>query len=311
MTWRGGRARLILVIDTGGITLLDRDAGSSISLARPAWPDDGVKVHLGATRANSGAVSNLTRVYCYVWSIHPYALSDIARRRNMDALQVYAPKTDGKGEFPDNAFGVLLFDAAGNLLRNYGAPALNLTLQADGSYSAVTGRGVKVVSGSGLFMNTGVSSSETVSYMTTVLDFNQTSDYNAVTALDDSTNTVVSASVTKHASGSKLFPMQRKSNGQYDYGTFGPNQGAGKLTFLSRVSEKGRKHFVKEFVKGESRTIDGDMDWPGQFVFSIGGAKRPDGSYFQRTTTTNLSTVLVRGEFTSDDQITTRALLEG
>lgn len=311
LTWRGAYTRLILIIGTTTVTLLDRDTGSSISLVRPAWVDAGVRTCLGGTRTVGGVFSNLCRVHRLAYTAHPYALSDIQRRRNIDALAPYTPALDGKGEYPDAALGIFTFDDAAAKLRNFAAPGLGITMQVDGSYTAITG-GVQAggPDNNGLYVLTGVASSQVLSYMATLIDFNLGVDYNAPTALDDSTNTVVSASVTKHASGAKIFPMQRLADGTYTYKTIGPKQGASKLTYLSKLSDSGKSHYVKEFATNESTVINGNVTWPSNLVFSIGGARRPDGSYFQRTSTKCLGVVICRGDITADDQATTRALLE-
>lgn len=312
LTWKGGRARLIVIIDTTTITLLDRDAGSSISLARPAWADAGVRVCEGCNRTVGGVVSNLCRTYVYVMSAHPSALSDIARRRNMDALQTYAPVSDGKGEYPDNA--ILIPDLKNGALRNLAAPALAIAWVNEGnSWSALTGGGIEVTgsSSNGLFAELGIPSSQTAAYLAVYKDFQLNSDYNAPSAWGDSVQAQGAAPITKHASGAKVFPMQRKSDGQYTYSTIGPKQGGEPLTVLSQISDSGKKHYAKEYDTSESVTVQGNVTWTGNLKVSLGGAKRPTGGYYQSTKAKVLGFVAVRGSFDADAIITTRALLEG
>ena len=216
LTWRGGRARLLLIAGAMTITLLDRDSGLSISLARPAWADDGVRTHLGANRANNGALSSLCRAYCYAWSAHPYALSDIQGRRNMDALQAYAPKSDGRGEFADNALGVVLFnddtaELVGQKYRNFAAPALNIQAVPVGTVKDISG-GIQTTGAddSHVYINTGVPSGEVVTMLTTILDFATPKEYTAQVAFNDSNSSTGNATLTRHASRQAFF-MESKN----------------------------------------------------------------------------------------------------
>lgn len=312
LTWRGGRFRPIVIIGTSEITLLDRDSGLSISLARPAWPDAGVRFCTGANRTAAGALSNLTRTYLYAASVHPTALSDIARRRNMDALQAFAPASDGKGEFPDNAIVIALWQSALGLYRNLAAPALGVTLNAVGGVTGISGGGIAIdnASTSHIFANTGVSSSEVVSWLTTILDFNLGVAYGAQIGVMDSAANAANATLTRHG-GTQAFVMEGLSDLTHAYKTVGGKTKAGKSSFKSRVFNGGKSHELTELQTNEKGTVVGNVNWTGSFVLALGVIKRAGGGFQDKTNTKSLGVVMTRGEFSADDLVTSKKLLEG
>ena len=309
LTWRGGRFRPILIIDTTTVTLLDRDNGSSISLARPSWPDAGVRTNLGCLRTVAGATSALCRTYLYVASIHPSALSDIARRRNLDALQAYAPVSDGKGEFPDNALVIALWQSALGLYRNLAAPALGITLNPVGGVTGISGGGISIDNGSTshVYANTGVSSSEVVTLLTTILDFNQGVAYGSQIGVMDTNANAGNSTLTRHG-GTQAFPMSGLTDLSHTYRTVGGKVKSGKASFKSRIQNK--THELTELQGNEKGTVVGNVNWTGSYVLAWGVIKRSGGGYQDKSNTKNLGTIMVRGELSADDLVTSKKLLE-
>lgn len=309
LTWRSGRFRPILIIDTTTVTLLDRDSGSSISLARPAWADDGVRTHVGAVRANSGATSDLTRTYLYTYSVHPYALSDIARRRNMDFIQQYAPLSDGKGEYPDNAIIIALWDDNAKY-RNLAAPALGITLIPSGTVNSIPGGIATTGNDTHVYANTGIPSSQVVTLLTRILDFNSGVAYAAQIGWADSAANAANATLTKHGSG-QAFVMEGLDTLSHTYKTVGSKVPAGKSMFKMRLYNSGKSHELTELQGNEKGAVTGNVNWTGNLVLAFGLIKRSGGGFQDKTATKNLATVMVRGELSADDLVTTKALMIG
>ena len=309
-----GYARLIKVVDASYVTLLDRDSGRSIRLARPAWADAGVRVTWGAQRTVAGVFSNLGRAHVLAHTVHPYALSEIQRRRNIDALAQYYLPDDGKGEFADNALVIALFndntaESPNEKFRNRAAPALGITLQTVGGVTSIAG-GVAVdgVGDSHLFANTGIPSAEVSALLTVIQDFASGVAYGAQVAINDSAANAGNATLTRHGS-QQAFPMQGKTDLSHVYTTVGPKVPPGKSSHLMRLHSGGKSLDYTELQTGQKGTVTGNVTWTGNQVLSLGNIKRAGGGTGDRTNTKNLGLVFVRGELSADDLVTSKALL--
>jgi hypothetical protein len=313
LAYSSGYARLIVLITLTDVFLVDRDGGKSIRLARPAWADAGVRTTVGALRSAAGAYSSVTRTHLLADTAHPYALSEIQRRRNIDALTPYCPASDGKGEFADNALGIFLWDDGAQKYLNHAAPALGITAVPVGTVDSIAGgvypRGSSS-SASYVLIETGVPSSNVLTMLTSILDFkgSHTVAYEAQLGVSDTSVNTGSAHLARHDNG-QPFAMIRKTDFNHNYGTVSYTPVSGDNLFKFRFVPNEDKLEVTALANGNSRTVTTTNSYTGTLNVTLGAIRRADGNIDRRTPTKNRGLIVCRGEVTADDIATAKVLL--
>lgn len=308
-------ARLAIVIDTSVVSLYDRATGRSITLARPAWVDAGVRTTLGALRSAAGAASSVTRAHLLADSAHPYALSELQRRRNIDQLLTFCPDSDNKGEFPDNAYGIFLWDDGARKYVNDAAPALAIAGQAIGTVDAITGgvfpRGSST-SASYVLVDTTIPSSSVISILTSVLDFKggHVTPYESQVGISDSNVKAGSGMLAKHENG-QPFAMIRDTDLSHTYATVAYKPGAGDELFKIKLLPSSDALEVTALANGAVKKVSTSNSYTGTWRVTLGAILRADAVVDRRTQTKNRGLIICRDDVSANDVSVAKALLPG
>jgi len=314
LSYSSGNARLILLITTTDVYLIDRDSGKSIRLSRPAWADAGVRTTVGALRSAAGAITSVTRAHLLADTIHPYALSPIQQRRNIDALTPYVPPGD-VAEWPDNAFGLFFWDddtaeIVGQKYKNHAAPALGITAVPVGTVDSIPGGVYPRGGGSIVEIATGIPNTGVVTAFTVIDAFkgSHTVAYEAQLGFADTSTSSATAQLARHDNG-QPFAMICNTDFAHTYGSVNWSPVSGDSLFKMRFNPPAKALEVIALANGATRTVKSNNSYPGNLVVTLGGVRRANGNVDRKTPTRNRGLVLLRGEATADDNVIVKELL--
>ncbi len=314
LAYGGGNARHILLIGLIEVFLIDRDTGKSIRLSRPAWADAAVRTTVGALRSAAGAFTSVTRAHLLADTMHPYALSPIQQRRNIDALTPYVPTGDAL-EWPDNAFGLFFWDddtaqVTGQKYKNHAAPALGITAAPVGTVDVITGGVYPKGGGSIVEIITGIPNTGVVTAFTAINAFkgSHTVAYEAQLGFADTVTASATAQLARHDNG-QPFAMISNTDFNHAYLAVAYTPPAGDSLYKVRFNPPAKTLEVTAMANGAAKTVKSNNSYPGNLVVTLGGVRRASGSVDRRTPTRNRGLVLCRGETTADDNAIVGELL--
>jgi hypothetical protein len=306
LPYSSGNARLILLITATDVYLIDRDTGKSIRLSRPAWADAAVRTTVGALRTAAGAFTSVTRAHLLADTMHPYALSPIQQRRNIDALTPYVPTGDVI-EFPDTAVVIGLFDdntanRPSAKYQNYAAPALGVQITPVGTVDSITGGVYPRGGGSIVEVATGLPMTSVYTVYTAINNFkgSHTVPYEAQLGFADTVNSSATAQLARHDDG-KPFAMISNTDSNHTYGHVAWTPVAGDSLFKACFNPPGDTLEVTALANGATRSVKGNNTYSGNLVVSLGGVRRANGSVARQTPTRNICLVICRGDTTAEE----------
>jgi hypothetical protein len=318
LAYSSGHGRLVLTIGTVDITLFNRDNGQSIRLARPTWPDAGMRFTQGALRSATGTFSQVSRSHILADTLHPYALSPLQARRNIDALLPYCPASDGKPEYPDSMIGHFRFDdntaqLPNEKLRNKAAPALAIALTAVGAVSYPSGA-VATPGGTLAYFTTGFvfPVAQVLNIITTVENFADAEPYNANFSVASSG---VQAAAVEVSRGNGTNIVLRHQNG--GDGGAGATWSARDLpltksgardTLALEVSNGGKNSRLISLDTNQEVTRSG-VGMSGFYNVSLGVVVRANGSTVEGQKIKNAELVICRGSVSPEARLNTRTLM--
>lgn len=298
-------AQLIFRVGATDVTLTDRLTMRSITLARPAWVDAGVRTFGGATRSATGTFSEYGRVHYMTLSIHPYAMSDIQARRNMDFIVAnYAPASDGKPEYGDSLVALFQFndnttEQPAEKLKNRAAPALGVAMTATGAVTYPPGA-VATPGNTTAYLNTGAvfSSSGTLTVVTTVQDFANASDYDCNFGVTSTGVAAAAIEVSRYFNGKPLLRHQNGgdagANATWAARSLDKTSPAALMTLALEVSSSGGASKLTSLDTGQVTTLTGTA-MSGLLRVSLGAIIRSSGSVQEGQRVTNREVAIYRG----------------
>lgn len=316
-------AKLALGVDTvsNTIFLYNRDSGLTISIARPTFTDSAMRLTFGAIRSSGGALTNLARTHVLGFTAHPYLMSDITRRRNVDKLLEYTRRTSAfndkykNAEYPDGLYALFEFND-GDRFVNRAAPGLTQPVSSSGTISQFnrptdarageSGIGTDGSSGSGWLVETVIPSSEIVTVLTNVQNMVGGSYYNTAIGFSDSSTGLAQNMIARHENNG-VFVMSRNNNGDHTYALLGVTATSGIQPFKLRLSGAGKT--LTAYGAGKSKAVSGNSTWAGTVRVNIGGSKSGTRSFDRNSPSRNNGFAVIRGETTSQEETDTFALL--
>lgn len=320
LAYSSGHARLILTVGTSEITLLNRDNGQSIRVARPTWTDAGVRFTQGALRSAAGAFSQVSRSHILADTLHPYALTPIQARRNIDALLPYCPESDGKPEYPDNMTGHFQWnentaEQLNEKLRNKAAPALGVTLTPTGLVSYPTGA-VATPGGTPAYFTTGFifSLSRPLTIITTTENFADAESYNANFSVASSGVAAAGVEVSR-GSGTNI-TLRHQNGGDAGAGATWSQRdvpltkSGAKDTLALEVAAGGASSKLTSLDTNQEVTRSG-VAMSGLFNVTLGALVRSNGNAVEGQKMKNLELVICRGQCSKQALQDTKTLMRG
>jgi hypothetical protein len=270
LPYESGYAELGLRVTLTEIILTDRATMRSIRMPRPALPDAGARVTFGAVRTAAGGYTDVTRTHLMAATIHPYDLSDIQFRRNMDKLHDYAPAPDGLPEYANSALIIAEFndntaEQPDEKLKNRAAPAFGITLVNKGGVAYIAG-GVNPDGDVSRIITTEFESllptSIALEAVAVIQDINYGTDYDTQFGVSDSGKT------NGYTTVSRRYDAVARVRTLNDGGTFVSKDlpktpKTGKAVFCLKVTESGKRVDATELVGGETVTLIRDAGWTG------------------------------------------------
>lgn len=307
LVYSGGHSHLLLNIGTTEIALRDRITGQSIRLNRPAWADAAVRTTVGALRNAVGTLSSVTRAHLLADTMHPYSLSPLQERRNMDALLPYVPAEDGL-EWPDSAAVIATWDDELSKYKNEAAPALGIQITPVGTVSSIPG-GVYPSGGGYVKISTAIPSSGPVTAITSIQDFagSFVTDYFTHLGFNDSVVSTGTAMLARN--GASPFALITQSDSSNVYATIGYKPGVGNSLYLARFSGVSKSLEVTSLDSGLKKVVKSTNSYTGTVNVTLGALLRANGSVDRRTATKNMGLIICRGDPTADEIADTQELL--